>query len=437
MTHPHMSEGLRIAEATPPVDAPVQLVVELRVRPGAQDRARESLARLVSATHREDDGCVRFEVGVDELDDTRFVGYEVWASQDALDRHANQPHTQAFLEEARAFATDPDAPLTVSRWLPVNALRAADYRPPPTRPSTPAPPPAGFEHRDAEVGGVRLHYVIGGAGDPVVLLHGFPNSWYAWRDVMPALGARHTVIAVDLRGLGDSDRPGHGYDMQATSQDIAGLVDQLGLGPVFLAGQDWGGSTAFALTAAHPERVRALAVLEAMPAGPWSGQDAKAGPWFAAFHQIHGLPETLVAGREDEYLAWFYDAFSASPGVPTAAAVDEYMRTYSAPGAMHAAFERYRGVPEEIRYNGQPGKTPLTLPVLAVGGEHLFGAAVAENLRAAATDVREVVLPGCSHYLSEERPDDVAQLLLDFFAGERSFIARSARSAPDAATTTS
>ena len=87
---------------------------------------------------------------------------------------------------------------------------------------------------------------------------------------------------------------------------------------------------------------------------------------------------------------------------------------------MHAAFERYRRVPEEIRYNGQPGKTPLTLPVLAVGGEHLFGAAVAENLRAAATDVREVVLPGCSHYLSEERPDDVAQLLLDFFAGHKS-----------------
>ena len=205
-----------------------------------------------------------------------------------------------------------------------------------------------------------------------------------------------------------------------TSQDIAGLLDQLGLGPVFLAGQDWGGSTAFALTAAHPERVRALAVLEAMRSGPWSGQDAKAGPWFAAFHRIHGLPESLVAGREDEYLAWFYDAFSASPGVPTAAAVDEYLRTYSAPGAMHAAFERYRRVPEEIRYNGQPGKTPLTLPVLAVGGEHLFGAAVAENLRAAATDVREVVLPGCSHYLSEERPDDVAQLLLDFFAGHKS-----------------
>ena len=322
---------MKTMRATPPVDAPVQLVVELRVRPGAQDRARESLARLVSATHREDDGCVRFEVGVDELDDTRFVGYEVWASQDALNRHSNQPHTQAFLEEARAFATDPDAPLTVSRWLPLDALRAADYRPRPTRTSTPARPPAGFEHRDADVGGVRLHYVIGGAGDPVVLLHGFPNSWYAWRDVMPALGARHTVLAVDLRGLGDSDRPGHGYDMQATSQDIAGLVDQLGLGPVFLAGQDWGGSTAFALTAAHPERVRALAVLEAMPSGPWSGQDAKAGPWFAAFHRIHGLPETLVAGREDDYLAWFYEAFSATPGVPTAAAVDEYLRTYSAP----------------------------------------------------------------------------------------------------------
>jgi pimeloyl-ACP methyl ester carboxylesterase/quinol monooxygenase YgiN len=396
------------AESSP--DA-VQLVVEVRARPGRQTALRSALDRLTEATHRVDTGVLRFEVGVDAADDTRYVGYEVWASQGELDRHATQPHTRQFLDDARGLVVDPDAPLQVTRWRPLDHPLAADY---PTTVAPPAPPPTGFAHQTATLEDTTLHYVIGGSGDPVVLLHGFPNTWYAWREVMPALAERHTVLAVDLRGLGDS-RPGQRpNDVPTSAEDLHRLVGQLGLGPVAVAGQDWGGSTGYAWAAGHPDEVRRLAVLEALPAGPWTPAGAgRQGAWFAAFHQIPDLPERLVAGREPEYLDWFYTAFSATPGVPTADAVAEYLRCYRQPHSMSSGFARYRGVAQEITHN--TGRAPVAIPVLAMGGDRVFGATVAENLSSAAADVRGEVLEDCGHYLTEERPTEVTTSLLDFF----------------------
>jgi pimeloyl-ACP methyl ester carboxylesterase len=155
-------------------------------------------------------------------------------------------------------------------------------------------------------------------------------------------------------------------------------------------------------------------VLEAMPSGPWTtAGGGRQGAWFAAFHQIPSLPERLVAGREPDYLDWFSTAFSATPGVPTPDAVAEYLRCYRRPGAMSSAFARYRGVEQEIAHN--TARPPLTIPVLAVGAAQVFGAAVADNLRTGADDLRSTVLEGCGHFLTEERPDDIAALLLDFF----------------------
>jgi pimeloyl-ACP methyl ester carboxylesterase len=263
-----------------------------------------------------------------------------------------------------------------------------------------------------------MHYVIGGSGTPIVLLHGFPNTWYAWRDVMPRLAEHHTVIALDLRGLGDSDPGTQPNDVTTGAADLHGLVAELGLGPVLLAGQDWGGSTAFAFAAAHPDEVRRLAVLEAMPAGPWSETGSgSGGAWFVGFHQIPDLPEHMVAGRERTYLDWFFRAFSANPGAPTPAAVEEYVRCYTRPGAMASAFARYRGRGREIEHNTRHLSRPLDLPVLAVGGEQVFGAAVAENLRHGASDVRQEVFADCGHYVSEERPAELASVLLSFFDG--------------------
>jgi pimeloyl-ACP methyl ester carboxylesterase/quinol monooxygenase YgiN len=402
-----------VTEATSPQ---VQLVVELTTRPGAEREMREALDRLVVATHQEDRGVVRFEVALDPDDDRRVLGYEIWASQDALDEHSAKAHTQEFKARARELVVDPAAPMRVARWQPMHAERPAACGLATSSPTPPAALPPGFNGQWRLVNDARMHYVTGGSGTPVVLLHGFPNTWYAWRDVMPRLAEHHTVIAVDLRGLGDSDPGTQPNDVPTGADDLHGLVAELGLGPVLLAGQDWGGSTAFAFAAAHPDEVRRLAVLEAMPAGPWTETGApRSSTWFAGFHQIPDLPERMVAGRERAYLDWFFRAFSATPGVPAPEAVDEYVRCYSRPGVMASAFARYRGTSRQIEHNARHLSQPLGLPVMAVGGERAFGASVAGNLRHGASSVRQEVLAGCGHYVSEERPEELGGLLLSFF----------------------
>lgn len=400
-----------------PASPQVLLVVELTVRPGAQQEMREALGRLVDAT-RQEDGVVRFEVGLDPQDDTRVLGYEIWASQAALDEHGARAHTREFKAKVRELVADPAAPMRTGRWRPMREERPAEYAPGAVGSPPPAAPPPGFTSERRLLNDARIHYVIGGSGTPVVLLHGFPNTWYAWRDVMPRLAEHHTVIAVDLRGLGDSEPGTQPNDVPVGAADLHVLVAGLGLGPVLLAGQDWGGSTAFAFAAAHPDEVRRLAVLEAMPAGPWTDTGpGRGGTWFAGFHQVPDLPEQMVAGRERTYLDWFFRAYSATPGVPAQAAVDEYARCYARPGAMASAFARYRGTARQIEHNARHLTRALSLPVMAVGGERAFGAAVAENLRHGASDVRQEVLADCGHYVSEERPEELASLLLSFFDG--------------------
>jgi pimeloyl-ACP methyl ester carboxylesterase/quinol monooxygenase YgiN len=398
-----------------PNDEQVMLVVRINTRPGAQAQMSDALARLADATRRRDRGVIRFEIGLDPADDTRVVGYEIWESQDALAEHADQAHTQEFLTSVRDLVVDPTEPLRAEQWrplsreLPISYAAAADVL------RAPVDVPLGFRGERRKIGDANLHYVIGGSGPPVVLLHGFPNTWYAWREVMSEMAQTMTVLAMDLRGLGDSEAGTQPNDVPTGARDLALLLDELDLGPAFVAGQDWGGSTGFAFTAAYPESVRALAVIEAMPAGPWT--DLSAGsPWFVGFHQIRDLPENLVRGRERVYLDWLYQAFSATPNVPAAAAVDEYLRTYARPGVMASAFERYRTIDSQIAHNAHYVKEPITTPTLAVGAEHSFGAAVADNLRHAASNLQSALIEGCGHYVSEERPRELARLLLTFFA---------------------
>ena len=396
---------------TPDVaDEQVMLVVRLTTKAGAQAGMSSALQRLVEATRRQDRGVVRFEIGLDPADDTRVVGYEIWESQDALDEHAAKDHTKNFLAGVRDLVVDPTEPLHVERWRPSGRESPAAYAVPNDALRAQAPPPPGFRSERRRIGDATLHYVIGGSGPLAVLLHGFPNSWYAWREVMAQLAPTMTVLALDLRGLGDSDAGERPNDVPTGAQDLALLLDELDAGPALVAGQDWGGSTAFAFAAAHPESVRALAVIEAMPRGPWTDA-AAATPWFVGFHQVPDLPEQMISGRERVYLDWFYRAYSATPGVPDQPAVEEYLRTYTRPDVMASALERYRGVEGEIEHNARYVQGPIAPPILAVGGEKSFGGAVAENLRRASQEVQAVVIDECGHYVSEERPDELAGLL--------------------------
>jgi pimeloyl-ACP methyl ester carboxylesterase len=277
---------------------------------------------------------------------------------------------------------------------------------------------SGFEHGDAQLDdGVRIHYLIGGAGPPIVLLHGYPETWYAWHKVMPQLAARYTVIAPDLRGFGDSSHPAGGYDRKTMAGDIREVVRRLGYDRVLLAGHDWGGSTAAAWATTWPAEVRRLVVIEAQPRGPWSEQDPGfREPWFYGFHRIPGFAETIVVGHERQYLVWFYRSFALAPDAIGQADIDEYMRSYGAPDGMRPGFELVRALPVDVENNRVAMARRIDLPVLAVGGDRSLGRRVAENLAHLASNVQPIVVDNCAHFVPEEQPAKTAELILRFFA---------------------
>ena len=281
------------------------------------------------------------------------------------------------------------------------------------------------EHGYADLGDVRLHYVTAGSGFPVVLLHGWPQSWYEWRGIIPGLAERYRVIAPDLRGLGDSSRPAEGYDKKTVAGDIWRLVhDVLGISAFYLVGHDWGGPTAYAVAAAHPEAVRRLAVLDVTIPGDGSANISQGGRrWHHAFHQTMDLPEALVAGREDIYFGWFYRNYGARPDALSEADIAEYLRVYRQPGALRAGFSYYRAIPTDMADNAATAAGfKLPMPVLALGGDRSWGRGmeVVESLRRMALDVRGGVVENCGHWMPEEQPSEVLRQLLGFFGeGEK------------------
>ena len=282
-------------------------------------------------------------------------------------------------------------------------------------------PAVDLSHHYADLGDVQLHYVTAGAGFPVVLLHGWPQSWYEWRHILPELATKYRVIAPDLRGLGDSSRPLEGYDKKTIANDIWRLLhDHLGLKEFFLVGHDWGGPTAYALSAAHPEAVRKLAVLDVTIPGDGSTNFSQGGRrWHHAFHQTADLPEALIAGREDIYFGWFYRNWGHHPNVLSAGDIAEYLRVYSQPGALRAGFSYYRNLARDIADNEAIAKTfKLPMPVLALGGNNAWGRGteVLQSLQRLGGNVRGGVIDQCGHWMAEERPAVLLEHLLPFLA---------------------
>jgi pimeloyl-ACP methyl ester carboxylesterase len=278
-------------------------------------------------------------------------------------------------------------------------------------------------HARARLSDVVMHYVSAGAGDAVVLLHGWPQTWREWRHVIPLLSPHHQVIAPDLRGLGETSRPLEGYDSRSVAADVAELVmDHLGIRRFHLVGHDWGGPTAFALACAHPEAVATLAIIDVTI--PGIGPDLSQGGkrWHHAFHMTPDLPEALVHGREQAYLGWFYRAFSWQPDAIGAEDIAQYVRAYSQPGALRAGFSYYRNIPRNAAENRAllASGFRLPMPVLALGGgrAEAFGRGQEPelSLREIADNVEGVVLADSGHFVPEEQPDALAQHLLRFFA---------------------
>lgn len=283
-----------------------------------------------------------------------------------------------------------------------------------------------FTSRLVEVNGLRLHAVTGGDGPALLLIGGWPQTWYAWREVMPALAREHTVVAVDSRGAGLSDKPDDGYDAGTLAADLVALMAALGHDRFDVVGHDIGTWTGYALAADHPERVGRLAILEAVipgltPSPPFFGPAAaNLRLWQFGFNRLTDLNEELVRGRERLFFGWQFATKAATPTAIPAYAVDVYVDAITAdPRALRASFAYYRALDETIAQNEQRGKTRLTLPVLAVGGALWSGASAAQTMRLAADDVTGVVLDDCGHYPAEEQPARFVEILKDFLAANR------------------
>lgn len=297
---------------------------------------------------------------------------------------------------------------------------------------------SGRNHHRAAVNGVTLHYIENGPLDApaLILLHGFPQSWLIWRAVMPALDQRYHTIAVDLRGYGESDKPPgiEGYDKRTMAADIHALVEQLGLQrPLLLIGHDRGARVARRYALDYPDELAGAALLDILPV-EWvydrlSAAEVAQRYWHWVFHLVPELPERLIAGREDDYLAAL---FGRTPGflqwLHADGAWNEYLRAFRQPGAVAAALNDYRAtyavdVPRyrEERAQGRRVRVPLLL----LWGErgNLGGRPVLDAWCEVADDVRGIELEGCGHYLPEEQPETVAAHLLAFaderFAGGR------------------
>lgn len=283
-----------------------------------------------------------------------------------------------------------------------------------------------FTSRLVEVNGLRLHAVTGGDGPALLLIGGWPQTWYAWREVMPALARQHTVVAVDSRGAGLSDKPDDGYDAGTLAADLVALMAALGHDRFDVVGHDIGTWTGYALAADHPERVGRLAVLEAVipgltPSPPFFGPAAvNLKLWQFGFNRLTDLNEELVRGRERLFFGWQFATKAATRTAIPAYAVDVYVDAITAdPRALRASFAYYRALDETIAQNEQRSKIRLTLPVLALGGALWSGANVAQTMRLAADDVTGVVLDDCGHYPAEEQPARFVEILEDFLVDNR------------------
>ena len=290
--------------------------------------------------------------------------------------------------------------------------------------------PAGFADtftsRYVETGGVRLHVVTGGNGPPLLLVHGWPETWYAWRFVMPALARDFTVIAPDQRGIGLSDKPTDGYDTATIANDLVALMDALGHERFALYGTDTGMPIAYALAADHPDRVERLVVSEAplpgvTPSPPLFLPPAlNARLYHLAFNQLPAeVNEALVQGREDIFFGAEFDASAGTKKLP-AETVRYYIDTIASdPDGLRGSFGFYRAVNTTIAQNEQRKTRRLTLPVLAIGGAESGGEGPANAMKLVAEDVQGHVLPGAAHWVAEQAPEELLAALTAFLAPYR------------------
>lgn len=278
--------------------------------------------------------------------------------------------------------------------------------------------PAFTHHMQGEAGN-RLHYVTGGKGDPILLVPGWPQTWYAWRKIMPALAEKYTVVAVDPPGLGDSDKPAGGYDTRAVAQRLHDFTRALGWDRFHYVGHDVGVWIGYPYARLYPEQVLTLTLIDAtvpgiVPQEAYAFEQQRISKnWHFFFLAMPDLTEALLTGREREFLSWLFHSKSANVDWLDAAALDEYVRCYRTLGGWRTAAAYYRALFQDMAQNRELAREKLRMPVMAMGGGGALGALMGRMLGAVADDVTNVVAP-CGHYVPEEAPDFLIERLSGF-----------------------
>ena len=278
-----------------------------------------------------------------------------------------------------------------------------------------AQPPAGFKSNMANVNGVNIHYVTGGQGEPLLLIHGFGQNWFMWNRLLPELSKHFTIIAPDLRGVGESGKPESGYDKKTMAGDLHELVKKLGYTNVNVAGHDIGLMVAYAYAAQFGNEVKKVALMDALLPGVepvWSELNGKLW-WFGFF----GWPAsgTIVAGKEGEFLTNFWPVVGHVNDAFTEEETNEFIRAYSVSGATTGSFHWFGAFPQDAKDNKEFMKHKLTMPLLAMGGEFQSASFLADHSRLVAENVTETKILGSGHWMVQEQTDAVLKGLMDFF----------------------
>ncbi len=280
-----------------------------------------------------------------------------------------------------------------------------------------------LQHRLVEAAGIRFHIVECGKGPTIVLIAGFPQSWYAWRKVIPLLAKQFKVIAIDLPGQGDSDKPADGYDTRTTAERIHTLLDQLGEKNYVFVGHDIGSWVGYPFAHAYSQSLRGLVLLDGNIPGVTLQPTITLGAdnwrnWHFLFNPISDLPEILLQGRERILIEWFFNRKSANfINTFTSGDIDEYERVYSSLGGLRGMLGYYRAVLEDMDQNKQLMDTKLTVPVLALGGDVGSAPDLFEKMKPLGHHVIGGVIKDCGHYIAEEQPESLAREIVSFING--------------------
>ena len=283
----------------------------------------------------------------------------------------------------------------------------------------------GFSNGSADVNGTRIHYVTGGKGEPLVLLPGWPQTWWSYHKIMPELAKHYTVIAVDLRGMGSSAKPAAGYDKKTMAKDVAELLKMLGHDTAYIAGHDIGAQVAWSFAANYGPSTRKLVMLDVphpdeglykWPILPGVGtfgdkiDERTPFAWWFAFHQVKGLPEKMLAGRVHIEQEWFFTYLMKDESALSPLDRSVYANAYNSADAIRAGNAWYQAFPQDIV--DEKTYAQLTMPVLGIAGPG-YGW-LSATLAAKASNARTVKLDNSGHFMAEEAPQETTRLMLEF-----------------------